>query len=572
MNLRTWLWLTCICLFVGSLHSAEIERADRKIPKHRWVYLSVNFQSEGQPEKSIEIIRRAKLAGYNGVLLTDYKFHVLQNVVDRYFKNLAAFKQVADELELEIVPAVAPFGYSSGILANNPNLAEGIPVVDLPMQVIDGIAAASSKDPLITNGDFEASRGDQILQWGYQDAVGQASFVDKSVKHSGMQSVRFEGLAKNNGPHGNGRLSRKLKLAPWRQYHASVWIKTDNFVADDIRLTALASDGRMLVHSNLGVQPTQDWTLHHAVFNSLQHSEVTFYCGAWGGKSGKIWFDDVQCSEVAFLNMVRRDDCPLVVKDAGGKVYEEGRDFEALKDDQLGNSPWQGEFTVYHQPPQLKLKSGSRLKNNDSLLVSYFHTVTVHDGQVACSLDHPEVFEILGRQVSGVDRLLHPKQYMLSHDEIRVANWRGGRQPQRSAGEVLAENVRRTVKTVGSINSQARFCIWSDMFDPYHNAVKGPYYLVNGSLEESWKGLTPDMTIINWNSGNPEQSLPFFDKLGCQQILAGYYDADPKSIRGWLEKGKDYATVTGVMYTTWTDNYQHLEAFAKAAWGDPPGN
>jgi hypothetical protein len=25
--------------------------------------------------------------------------------------------------------------------------------------------------------------------------------------------------------------------------------------------------------------------------------------------------------------------------------------------------------------------------------------------------------------------------------------------------------------------------------------------------------------------------------------------------------------VTGVMYTTWQDNYGELEAFAKAAWG-----
>ena len=183
-------------------------------------------------------------------------------------------------------------------------------------------------------------------------------------------------------------------------------------------------------------------------------------------------------------------------------------------------------------------------------------------------MDHPEVFKIVERQVTGVDKLLHPKQYMLSHDEIRVANWsEPGRSGRRSAGELLAENVKRTMSTIRSINPQARYCIWSDMFDPYHNAVKGPYYLVNGSLEGSWKGLTPEMTIINWNSGRPQESLAFFDKLGCHQILAGYYDSDPQSIRDWLAKARSTPTVTGVMYTTWSNNYEHLEAFAKAAWG-----
>ncbi len=106
---------------------AQSNNAARPELEKRWVYLSVNFQATDQPQPAIAILRRAKQAGYNGVLLTDYKFNVLDRVVDRYFKNLAEFKRVADELELELIPAVAPFGYSSGILAHNPNLAEGLP-------------------------------------------------------------------------------------------------------------------------------------------------------------------------------------------------------------------------------------------------------------------------------------------------------------------------------------------------------------------------------------------------------------------------------------------------------------
>ena len=59
------------------------------------------------------------------------------------------------------------------------------------------------------------------------------------------------------------------------------------------------------------------------------------------------------------------------------------------------------------------------------------------------------------------------------------------------------------------INPQAKRCIWSDMFDPHHNAVKD-FYLVNGNLSGSWEGLPKDTIIMNWNSGKPAPSLKHF--------------------------------------------------------------
>ena len=50
------------------------------------------------------------------------------------------------------------------------------------------------------------------------------------------------------------------------------------------------------------------------------------------------------------------------------------------------------------------------------------------------------------------------------------------------------------------VNPKARIVVWSDMFDPNHNAVD-KYYLVNGTLEESWEGLPQDVIIANWNGG-----------------------------------------------------------------------
>ncbi len=76
------------------------------------------------------------------------------------------------------------------------------------------------------------------------------------------------------------------------------------------------------------------------------------------------------------------------------------------------------------------------------------------------------------------------------------------------------------------------------MFDPSHNAVKD-FYLVNGDLAGSWEGLPQDMIIVNWNSGKPAQSLPFFADRGHVQVLAGYYDGPPESIRDWLAAGRN---------------------------------
>ena len=200
--------------------------------------------------------------------------------------------------------------------------------------------------------------------------------------------------------------------------------------------------------------------------------------------------------------------------------------------------------------------------------MSYYHTVTIYDNQVAASLLEPKVFEVIEQQVRSVEKLLSPKTYFLSHDEIRIANWdQASYKPGRSAGEVLAENVRRCVEIVRKVNPDARIVIWSDMFDPHHNAVKGPYYLVNGSLTGSWEGLNENVTIINWNSGKAKESLSFFAKRGHSQILAGYYDHNPAQIRKWLDAGKDLEGIDGVMYTTWRNNFKDLEAFARHAWG-----
>lgn len=533
---------------------------------YRWIYLQKNLQVTEDLPAIEQILRRAAKAGYNGVVLADYKLNILDRVPDHYFKNANRFRELCRELNLELIPTVANFGYSSGILAHDPNLAEGLPARDVPFVVKGRMAQLDTADNNLVPGDFENHQGDLFRGWGFQDEPGKGTFADESVRHGGSASLRIENPA---GLSGNRRVNKKIKVRPWSQFHASVWIKTSGFEsAGETRMFAMSPTGRVLSHSHLGVKKDQEWTEHHAMFNTLENEEILFYLGTWGCRGGKLWLDDVRLIEEPFVNLVRRPGCPLIVKDeTGSTTFVEGRDYSQLRDNKLGTTPWPGEFDVYHAPPRLTLMSGSRIKDGQKLRVSYFHTVTIYDNQICCSLSEPKVFDVVQDQIQRVQKLFEPQTYFLSHDEIRVANWSDPeRASGKTAGQQLADNVRRCVQIVKKVTPDARLCVWSDMFDPSHNAVDN-FYLVNGNLADSWEGLPREMIIMNWNSGKPAESLRHFSGRGHSQILAGYYDAPPQNIKGWLKAGEGLTGIRGAMYTTWQNNFTDLEKFAEAAWG-----
>jgi hypothetical protein len=542
----------------------------REPPRDRWVYLQTNLQVANNLPGIEQMLARASRAGYNGVVLADYKLNILDRVPEHYFKNAAKFREICRENRMEIIPAVAGFGYSSGILAHDPNLAEALPVREAPLVVNAGRGISSTREMNLAPGEFEQRRGHVFSGWNLQDEPGMGTFADESIRHGGEASLRIENPP---GVRGNRRVNKLVTVRPWAQYHASVWVRTEGFEsAGETRMFAMGMNGRVLAHSNLGVKRDQEWTQHHVIFNSLDNSQVRFYLGAWDCGAGRAWLDDCRLVECPFVNLVRRNSCPLVVRDeTKTTVYEEGRDYAKLQDTRLGVTPWPGEFDVFHEPPTLEILPGSRIADGQKLLVDYYHAVTIYDQQVPCSLSDPKVFEIVEDQVTRVARLFEPKTYFLSHDEIRVANWSQADQASgKTAGQQLASNVRRCGEIVRKVTPGARLCVWSDMFDPHHNAVSN-YYLVNGDFRGSWEGLPENVTIVNWNSGHANESLAFFANRSHPQILAGYYDGPPERIRDWMATAGRHGGPRGVMYTTWKSNFSQLEKFAEAAWGGSAG-
>jgi hypothetical protein len=493
-------------------------------PRQLWLYYPTNLQSDDNIPKLEQVWRRAAAAGYTHVLLADSKFARLghlQGMEKRYFGNIEKVKKLAKELNLEVVPALFQIGYSNSMLWHDPNLAEGLPVRAAPFVVRDGLATAITDPPLSLN---------------------KPAYKDDSVSIAGATATL-------TSPVGNARFYYRLTVPPFRVYHVSVKIKTDDFTGRP-EIKALAGN-RSLQFANLKVKKTQDWTEHHVVFNTLDHEQVNLYFGVWGTARGTLQWKDWMIEEAGLVNVLRRPGAPFSIQG-----YTEGTDYEPVIDPQLGNQPWAGEYDVWHEPPPIRTRNvpeGARLR------VSWHHAMTIYDGQVSCCPSEPKTMDLLADEARRVRAAWGAAGYMMSHDEVRTLNWDASCQERNLyPGRILAENAQACVRLLEGSQVYA----WSDMFDPHHNAVKD-YYLVRGDLAGSWEGLDKSVTIMNWNFDKRNESLKFFAGRGHEQIIAAYYDGPVERIQQWLAAADGVPGVIGVMYTTWENDYAHMEAFAR---------
>jgi hypothetical protein len=587
-------FLLASCSVAISSSAAEIIAAPFS---ERWLYCSFNLQVDRSVDDLQALFDRAKRSGYTGILFADYKLQVLDRVMDNYFRNVAKVKSAAAAAGLELVPAVFSIGYSNGHLAHDTNLAEGLPVVDQPYLV------KSSTDPLrkkagapkpgsaqsrtsrleavldskpiaqIRNGGLEETSGDRFLNFSFQDDPGAGTFADRLVVHGGRVSCRLEpGTTDKRHTSPNVRLVQRVPVRPHTAYRFSCWVKTKDLApTGSFHLLGLATskEGRSLTFHEGGLEPTADWKKADVVFNSLEEREVSLYVGFWGEGKGTFWIDDLALEELALVNLLRRKGCPFLVKSADGKTtYEEGRDYEPVADAKLGQVPWPGEYEFEHPGASIRITPRSKIRSGERLRVSWYHPIITHGSQVMCCPSEPKLYEILSAQARRVNELFRPKTFFMSHDEIRVGNWcRACQDRKLTPGQLLADNVRRCTEILKSESPRARIVVWSDMFDPHHNAVDN-YYLVNGSLKGSWEGLSRDVLIANWNGGKAKESLAFFADRGHKQIIAGYYDGDDlTNFQQWDQAAQNVQGVVGFMYTTWQSKYNLLEQYGQAMRG-----
>jgi hypothetical protein len=349
-----------------------------------------------------------------------------------------------------------------------------------------------------------------------------------------------------------------VRVRPFRQYHVSVRVR-----ARDFRGTPrvfVVGGGMLLNYRYLGVRPTQDWTVHHAFFNSLGSSEVRVTLGCWDGETGEFAWAEPKIEEIGLFNLLRRPGAPLLVRTEDGRTLEEGKDFEPVSDPGLVEITEGRPEDAWHEPPILRagLPDGTRLR------VSYYHPLPMPDhGQTMICPSEPRTLEILRDQARRLQEIFRPRAFFMSHDEIRVLNWdescaRRGLTP----AQIVADNARTCLRILRELNPRADIYTWSDVWDPFHNA-HDKYCLVRGDLTGTWEGLDKEVIIADWYFDRREESLRWFAGRGHRILIAGYYDKEPERARAWLETARSVPGVVGIMYTSWFDKYDDLETFAR---------
>ncbi|MHB8637214.1 MAG: hypothetical protein ACYC96_12165 [Fimbriimonadaceae bacterium] len=574
MNLRSGLLIAAALFAVASTPANGLPRQPtNRAPDAKWVYLATNLLVDANVASNIAMLTTASKLGYNGVMVADSKFCRWGDVPSHYLANCTRFRDAVRKLGMKFIACVAPIGYSNDLLGNDPNLAEGLPVVDAPFKVLQNGDLVPITQLSIVNGGFERAKGASPAGWDWVDQPGKICVLDHTDPAQGTTSLRMADIGKFDPQSGVARAEQTLHLQPFRYYHISLKCKTKDFdTPSAVQVAVLGATGQSLQNASLPIERTMPWKQIDITFNTLDSSAVNLYLGVWGGKGGAIWWDDVKVEPAGLVNLVRRPGAPFRVVSSDHKTeYAERKDYQGAIDPKMGDAKWPGDYDVWHKGPTMSIPSGSRIHVGDTVLVSYYHTALIYDGQAMICMAEPKTLQLLKWQFNQVHKNLAPDGYMLSHDEIRMTGWDAscvatGETP----GQMLAANVKACIEMVRQEDPGKQILAWSDMFDPTHNAQpKGKYYLVKGDgpWSGSWAGLDKDVTIVNWQSDPSRRaaSLAHFASLGCPQILAGYYDGPPDAILSWLTDASQVQGVDGVMYTTWVGKYDDLEKFAKAA-------
>ncbi|MHC4569314.1 MAG: hypothetical protein ACYTE3_26610 [Planctomycetota bacterium] len=540
--------LVLLVILLGSL-------CQGKVLPHRWVYVSRSLQRDSDIVDIKRIVNTAAESGLNGMVLAA-GLDRLDRQNRGYFTRLERVRRICKQNNIEIIPIGFSVGYGGSILGHDRNLAAGLYVKDALYVAENGRARFIPDSPaIIANGGFEEYEGNRLMAYRFHDRPGEVSFVDNKIYRSGKTSLRFENFGRYE--HGHARVMQEVEVQPRRCYRLTCMVRADSLEPEGcFRATVLAPDGRSLAPWDPKVPSTSDWREVVLGFNSLDYDKARVYLGTWGGISGRFWVDDLNIEEVGLLNVLRRPGTPVRVRgERTGVAYEVDRDYAAIADPKLN-------FRFDHSSATIKTLPAGRIKNGERLRVSYYHGMAINRSQVSVCMSEPEVYEIWERQVRLLHERLAPKRYLLSMDEIRAG---GACQACKKRGltmaQILGDCVTRQVEIIRRVNPDAKILIWSDMFDPNHNARAG-YYLVDGDFTESWNYIPQDLTIVCWYYDKRAESLSFFSSLGFRTLAGAYYDGDTlENPAGWLDVLDDTPGASGIMYTTWRNKYELLAPF-----------
>jgi hypothetical protein len=525
-----------------------------------WLWLHSYLNNQAAVTQAESRIDAAAAAGYTGIVMWDSGVEYLQySWWDPSYMQQVIQHAKADGLA--VMPAVAPYGHSYDELVLSPNLAEGQRVLGTEFQVDPAGASLHLVNSFrgLVNGGFENGPA------GWFSYADPGSSVDNTVAHSGGASALLR-----NCP-ANCRLAQSFTVQPWRQYHLRMFYQTQNF-SGFAQIFAFA-DGELniqRVNQAFSLQANQGWTQWDYAFNSGPHSTIEILMGIWGGSQGSLWFDDVSLEETGLVYVIRGNSAPLSVYDPSNPshVFQEGADFGAISDPQLsGPAPYFRDY--WHQPMVPAVPAGSRLRPGQIVAMNWY-AIQPEANDAGVSLTDPAALEWRATAAAAQASVFSGASgYFFGYNEMRhMDSTASAKALNMTPAQLLDWHFNQTYNLYRSYSPSANIYVWSDMFDPNHNAVNN-YYLVEGDLTGSWTGLPADVIIMNWNIAALKTSATWFatPPYAHRQVLANYYDSGngSASATNALAQVSGIPGIQGLMYTTWVDDYSQIAPFAVAA-------
>ena len=262
---------------------------------------------------------------------------------------------------------------------------------------------------------------------------------------------------------------------------------------------------------------------------------------------------------------------------------------------------------VKYRSVQLVVPAGSRLEGADKIYVDYYEPKANQyaDDRYSVCLSEETLYEYFTATAATIQETLHPKTWFLGFDEVTIG---GTCETCHSTGlttaQIFGKSVARQseiIKNTQGVDPNVQIVVWSDMFDPSHNATETPYQDVNGSLKDAVEYIPKDLIIACWYDGDTTRrqetmtvdkvaehatyTLKFFSDRGFRTISSSYYDwskgyssseMPPYDLdfntRGWLtatvDSWNELSGVSGMFYLTWPESgkrdYDYLDSFAAA--------
>jgi hypothetical protein len=273
-------------------------------------------------------------------------------------------------------------------------------------------------------------------------------------------------------------------------------------------------------------------------------------------------------------NVLRTESTDIVVENAQGIKYTEGRDYEVL------NGETRHVYRPEAPPYRVRRLPGSRVPDGATVFPSYDYVSRVNSDNCPYCPSEPRVARIMAAATRNTMRYLKPAAVHFGHDEPAVMNSDSRcrfQEPRLNNAQLFAEDVQRLYDAAREVDPGVRVMIWEDAVNPYHNGLQFPRDPTADALP-----LLPKDLILNvwfYGADQPDregaESLRYFGAHGFPTTGSPWY-SEACAI-GWARQCREARLrgeeCLGVIYTSWGNRWDSLEACANAAWHvpRPPG-